>query len=181
MRAAHLALLALPLLAGCDDQSMTRQASYRTDAPAPEGLFPNGAVALPPPDGTVAQSDRWRDAQIATPPAVDAALLQRGHERYDIFCSACHGYDGAGHGTVVQRGFPPPQPLGAPHLLAASGRHLFDVTSNGYGVMYGFAARIPPNDRWAIVAYMRALQSTTTTLASAPDVAGRLNDAGAMR
>jgi mono/diheme cytochrome c family protein len=86
------------------------------------------------------------------------ALLRRGRERYDIFCSPCHSVQGDGDGIVVRRGFPHPPGYAEPVLLSAPDGHFYDVITNGYGVMFGYGDRIPPADRWAIVAYVRALQ-----------------------
>ena len=95
-----------------------------------------------------------------------AELLARGRERYDIFCSPCHDRTGRGNGMVVQRGLPRPPSLHEDRLRSADDQHFFDVITNGYGVMYSHAARVRPRDRWAIVAYIRALQlSQHATLA----------------
>jgi len=131
--------------------------------------------AQQPPDGVVAQGDLARAASIATPPPVNAAFLARGRERYTIFCSPCHGLTGYGNGMIVQRGFPTPPSYHSARLRAVPGRHIFDVITNGYGVMYSYAARIPPRDRWAIVAYVRALQeSQHAKLADVPDARSHL-------
>jgi len=151
-------LAAMLALCGCGDQSMTQQNRYGTYTPA--GLFANGSEAQPLPEGVVAEGDVARASEAATPPTVDAGLLARGRERYDIFCSPCHGLSGHGDGMVVQRGFPHPPSYDSDQLRKASAQHIFDVISNGYGVMYPFAARIEPRDRWAIVAYVRALQES---------------------
>ena len=97
-------------------------------------------------------------AAVARKPAVTAALLERGHERFGIFCQPCHGAGGDGNGIVVQRGMPQPTSYHDERLRSADDQHFFDVISNGYGAMYSYAARVPPADRWAIVAYIRALQ-----------------------
>jgi len=113
-----------------------------------------------------------RDAAMARtlPYAVDAALLARGQERYDIYCLPCHGAVGNGDGRVVQRGFPAPQPFSAATLRSASDRHLYEVISDGYGIMYPFADKIEPSDRWAVVAFLRALQlSQHAEVAGLPD------------
>ena len=156
-RGVALALLAL-LVAGCDDKSMQVQPKFRTYRTA--NLWHDGTTARPPPADTVARGDLVRDAAIAEPPAVDAALMARGQERYTIFCSPCHGLAGHGDGMIVQRGFPAPPDFNSPRLRAAAAAHIFDVISNGYGVMYSYAARVEPRDRWAIVAYVRALQTS---------------------
>jgi mono/diheme cytochrome c family protein len=144
------------LLAGCDDQSMRQQKRYETYAASQ--LWPDGTSARPLPAGVIAQGDPARAAQVATPPDITPALLARGRERYEIFCTPCHGYDGKGDGMIVQRGFPKPPSYHSDRLRAAPARYMFDVITNGYGVMYSYAARVPPEDRWAIVAYIRALQ-----------------------
>ncbi len=84
--------------------------------------------------------------------------LLHGRERFNIYCAACHGEDGYGTGIVVRRGFPAPPSLHDPRLRAAPDGHLFDVMTRGYGVMLPFADRLTPEDRWAVVAYVRALQ-----------------------
>lgn len=154
MRAAWLALL-LPL-AGCD-LSMTRQAKH--EAQGGETLWPGGpAVAGAAPEGTVAQDQPVRDLAASRPPHVTLALLARGQDRYRIFCTACHAEDGGGNGRVVQRGFPRPPAFGAqdnPHRTVAA-------ITDGYGVMYPFADRIDPPDRWAIAAYVEALRKLRT-------------------
>ncbi len=96
-------------------------------------------------------------------------LLARGRERYGIFCSPCHGLTGNGLGIVVQRGLRQPPNFDIDRLRAAPVGYFFDVQSNGFGAMMDYAAQIPPADRWAIAAYLRALQlSQRTTLADVP-------------
>ncbi len=144
------------LLAGCDDDSMTVQPKNKPLTPSV--VWADGTSARPLPEGTVALTDLDRDHAVAVPPPVTPALLQRGQERFDIYCTPCHGYGGHGDGMIVQRGFPPPPDYASPRLRAADAAHLFDVITNGWGVMYGYAARVEPGDRWAIIAYIRALQ-----------------------
>jgi mono/diheme cytochrome c family protein len=157
---AALILMGL-LLSGCDE-SMDQQNRYSTyGAAGTTGSgqsWPAGGEALPLVEGTVAQGDAARADALAHPPAPTAALLARGRERYDIFCSACHGLDGSGNGIIVARGFPHPDPFGNPQVMAMDARRLLDVIGDGYGRMYGFGDRVDPSDRWAIVAYIRALQ-----------------------
>jgi len=85
-------------------------------------------------------------------------LLQRGQERYDIYCAVCHGATGDGQGEVVQRGYPAPPTYHSDRLRNAPIGHFYDVITNGYGVMYSYASRVEPDDRWAIASYIRALQ-----------------------
>ena len=120
---------------------------------------------------TQAANARAANTQLATqfPLPVTKALLERGQQRYDVYCSMCHGYGGAGNGMVVQRGFPAPPSFHSERLRAAPVGHYFDVISNGYGAMYSYADRVKPADRWAIAAYIRALQrSQNATLADVP-------------
>ncbi len=171
-RLACLTML-LAALGGCGDHSMSQQNRYGTFSKAP--LFRDGTEAQSLPNGTVAQGDLARARQITTPPAVDMALLSRGRERYDIYCSPCHGLSGHGDGMIVQRGFPAPPSYHSARLRAADARHIFDVITNGYGTMYSYAARIEPRDRWAIIAYIRALQqSQQTDMAAAPQLRNKL-------
>ena len=147
----------------------------RYDVYGPAALWPDGTEARPLPEGTVARGDLARAQEADHPPPVDAALLHRGQERYQIFCSPCHGAAGFGDGMIVGRGFPAPPSYHTARLRAAPAQHFFDVITNGYGVMYSYAARVQPKDRWAIVAYIRALQlSQQTRLASAPDAREQL-------
>jgi mono/diheme cytochrome c family protein len=80
--------------------------------------------------------------------------------RFGIYCSPCHGYDGYGDGIIVARGFPHPPSFHGARLRAAPAKLFFDTITNGYGVMYSYADRVEPADRWAIVAYIRALQQS---------------------
>lgn len=130
----------------------------RMDTYAPTTVWKDGTTARPLPDGVVARGDLARDAVAATPPGVTPALLARGQERYAINCTPCHGAAGDGDGMIVRRGFPAPPSYHTQRLRAAPARYLYDVITEGYGVMYSYAARVTPEDRWAIVAYIRALQ-----------------------
>jgi mono/diheme cytochrome c family protein len=147
-------LLIIPLLAGCTKSNMDSQPKYHEYEPA--GLFRDGKVLQTPPVGTMAREDDAREA--TNRPALTDALLSRGRERFDIYCSPCHDRAGNGNGIIVQRGMPRPSSFHSQALRAADDQHFYDVTSNGYGAMYAFADRVRPRDRWAIVAYIRALQ-----------------------
>jgi mono/diheme cytochrome c family protein len=92
------------------------------------------------------------------PITVDKALIERGHERFDVFCSPCHGRLGNGLGMIVRRGFKQPPSYHIERLRTAPVGHFFDVVTNGYGAMYNYAAQITPRDRWAIISYIRVLQ-----------------------
>jgi mono/diheme cytochrome c family protein len=151
-----LALIGLVLLAACEGP-MNDQA--RVGPFEPSAALPSGGAAEPPHPGAVARGALAREQALLTRPAMDDTLLQRGRERYAIFCTPCHGAvpDGTG-GMVAGRYVPNPPSLLCEKLRAAPDEHLVDVITNGYGRMYPYASRIPPEDRWAIVAYVRALQ-----------------------
>jgi mono/diheme cytochrome c family protein len=106
-----------------------------------------------PAQGTV----EWRQAE-PKPPPLTLALLQRGQQRFRIYCTPCHSELGDGNGMIVQRGFPHPPSYHDERLVKAPTQHFYDVITHGYGAMYSFAARVAPEDRWAIAAYIRALQ-----------------------
>jgi mono/diheme cytochrome c family protein len=132
-------------------------------------FFEDGRSARLPVEGTVARG-RLRDDELlftgtengepATmfPFPVDAAIMERGQEMFDAFCSPCHGRTGAGDGVVVQRGFTRPPDLTSAEVREAAVGHLFNVITNGFGAMPDHAAQIKVADRWAIIAYLRALQ-----------------------
>jgi mono/diheme cytochrome c family protein len=137
-----LGLCAL-LLAGCDD--MVNQARQTNYSP----LVGPAAV----PAGTVEYG--FNAPKV---PPVSLALLERGQERYRIYCVPCHSELGDGQGIVVQRGFPAPPSLQIERLRDSSPKYLYEVIAQGRGLMYPFADRVDPTDRWAIVAYIKALQ-----------------------
>ncbi len=143
-------------------------------------LFGDGQSARPLIPGTVARGHLQTDEHFYTgktngdlavtfPSPVTREILERGRERFDIFCSPCHSRLGDGQGMVVRRGFRPPPSFQIPRLREAPVGHLFDVITNGFGGMASYASRISHQDRWAIVAYVRALQlSQNATLAEVP-------------
>ncbi|MFT8244729.1 c-type cytochrome [Roseomonas sp. BN140053] len=165
--------LLLPLaLAGCRLE-MTQQ--RRMDTYEPTAVWPDGTTARPIPAGTVARGALDRARALEEPPAVTPALLARGQQRFAVNCVPCHGAAGDGDGMIVRRGFPPPPSFHTQRLRSAPARHVVDVITDGYGVMYSYAARVAPADRWAIAAYVRALQlSRHAVLAEAPDAAEHL-------
>lgn len=151
MRAAGLALLAALLAGGCDN--MANQPKVNPYEVSHDSMHPLPPMRNPP--GTIA-----RDQQPEPPPPpVTLALLERGRQRFDIDCSVCHGFAGFADGMVVQRGFPAPPSYHIDRLRQAPIQHYYDVITNGYGVMYSYAQRVSPEDRWAIIAYIRALQA----------------------
>lgn len=149
-------------------QDMYNQPKYKPLAPSE--FFADYASARPLPPHTVPRGHLDEDSAFSfgktddgkltdiLPMPVTEALLKRGQERYNIYCSVCHGADGAGNGMIVQRGFPPPPSYHIDRLRQAPPGYLYHVITNGYGVMYSYASRVEPGDRWAIVAYIRALQ-----------------------
>lgn len=156
MRSGASVVLACALLAACTRSNMDDQPKYQEYEPAP--LFRNGRVLQAPPAGTIAREDMARMRDAKERPSITAALLARGREQYDVFCAPCHDRAGSGDGIIVQRGFPRPPSLHQERLRQADDRHLVDVIVRGFGTMYGFADRVQPRDRFAIVAYIRALQ-----------------------
>ncbi|MEZ2746018.1 cytochrome c [Halopseudomonas bauzanensis] len=148
------------LLAGCS-QAMEDQPKYtpyeQTDA-AQSGLWPRQQSARLPVAGTVARGESLEPPAEQLPVPLTMALLKRGQQQYDTFCVPCHGLNGAGDGMVVQRGFPAPPSYHIARLRQAPLKHFYDVIADGYGVMYSYGARVPPAERWAIAAYIRALQ-----------------------
>lgn len=144
------------LAAGCTRSNMDSQPKYHEYEQG--NLFENGRVLQSPVKGTVARDDLARAAEARDRPAVTMQLLERGRGQFNIFCSPCHDRSGGGRGVVVQRGMPQPRSFHDEALRAADDQHVFDVISGGFGAMYGYGDRVRPRDRWAIVAYIRALQ-----------------------
>lgn len=166
---ARLALLAPLALGACDN--MVQQARYDPYEASP--LFSDGMAMQHPPAGTVPRNAPALAAATRRP-ELTAALVARGQERFGIYCSVCHAPDGSGDGVVPSRGFPHPPDLRSDRLRAAPASHFYEVISNGYGVMYSYADRVSPQDRWAIAAYIRALQKVDP-----PD--GRTDEASSAR
>ncbi len=177
-----IAFSVIVLCAGCEKAAhnmydQPKYLSYRTSL-----LFADGKVeqaAVPNTEaysrGTLADTSsghmgidvvtQWqRDNDVENNPyPVDMALLERGRERYDIYCAPCHSPVGDGEGLIVKHGFPAPPTFHSERLRNINDRELVNVIKNGYGSMYGYADRISPSDRWAIVAYVRALQLSQHT------------------
>ncbi len=160
-------LFGLLILTACGNSEMKDQKKY--EPLEPNAFFADGKSARELAPNTVARGQLRTDTLLYNgliddkpaetfPFTLTQPVLQRGQERYNIFCSPCHGYDGYGKGMIVQRGFSPPPSFHQDRLRNAPVGHFFDVISNGYGAMYSYGDRIQPEDRWAIIAYIRALQ-----------------------
>jgi mono/diheme cytochrome c family protein len=164
---ARAVLLASLVVAGCRPQMGVQP---RSEPYAHSDFFSDGSAMRPLPAHTIARgqleaNDAFHtglrpDGRLVTefPEPITPALVARGRERYEIFCAVCHGLAGAGDGMVVQRGFPAPPTFHSDRLRGAPVGHFVDVMTRGYGVMFPYASRVPAADRWAIVAYIRALQ-----------------------
>jgi mono/diheme cytochrome c family protein len=154
-RAVAVAVVGLGLLGGCG-QNMQDQPKY--DQYEPAGLFENGRVLQLPRAGTIGRGDLDRQAEAVNKPALTRDLLTRGRTQHDVFCAPCHARTGDGLGMIVKRGMRQPPSYHDDRLRNASDQHFYDVISNGFGAMYAYASRIGRRDRWAIIAYIRALQ-----------------------
>jgi mono/diheme cytochrome c family protein len=158
--------LSIVLSAGCR-QDMHDQPKY---IPLREStFFADARSARPIVAGTVARGQLRDDELLYTgkmngadatmfPFAIDERVMARGQERFNIYCSPCHGRAGFGDGMVVRRGYRAPPSFHQDRLRNAPAGHFFDVVSNGFGAMPDYAAQVRPGDRWAIAAYIRALQ-----------------------
>jgi cytochrome c len=146
----------------------------------PSAFFDDGRSVRPLVPGTVARGQLRLDELLYTgkingkeadefPFPITKGDLERGRDRYNIYCTPCHDFTGSGRGMIVLRGFPQPPSFHMDRLRQAPAGHFFDVMTNGLGVMYSYAARITPEDRWRIAAYIRALQlSQGATLGDVP-------------
>lgn len=144
-------------LTACDQEPMANQPKYETYEAAPE--WPDDQSARVPVAGTVPRDAPVELAVSETlPMPLTRELLERGQAQFNIYCSPCHARTGYGNGMIVQRGFPSPPSFHTDRLRNAPLRHFYDVITDGYGVMYSYADRVPPHDRWAIAAYIQALQ-----------------------
>lgn len=167
-RKAALVVLAAGVLSttACR-QDMHNQPKYKPFAAT--NFFDDGRSERPTIDDTVARGQLHLDEARYTgkvngkdinyfPIQITHADLERGQERFNIYCSPCHGRLGNGHGMVVARGLRQPPSYHDPRLVNAPVGHFFDVMTNGYGAMYSYASRVAVDDRWRIAAYIRALQ-----------------------
>ena len=168
MKGRALLFLALALAGTACRQDMYNQPKYKPLAKSE--FFDDDTSARPLPPHTIPRGHLDENTAFATgknddgtlaatlPVPVTRALLERGKERFTIYCSMCHGNEGDGNGMVVQRGYPPPPSYHIDRLRNAPPGYLYSVITNGYGIMYPYASRVEQPDRWAIVAYIRALQ-----------------------
>ncbi|HZD58419.1 MAG TPA: cytochrome c [Anaerolineales bacterium] len=131
-------------------------ADGRSARPLITGVVPREGVDIEVPTPTNQAPSSAGQDEFPIPITLD--VVKRGKERYEIFCSPCHGYDGYGRGMIVQRGFSPPPSLHSEQLRQLPASQIYDVITNGFGQMYSYAYRVAPEDRWAIAAYIRALQ-----------------------
>jgi len=176
------------LLAGCQlKQDMAHQPKARPLAPSE--FFADGRSERPLIENTVARGALADDALFVSkdsnsfPLPVNLQLLERGEDRYKIFCTPCHGLQGEGNGLISMRGMKHPPSFHQDRLRQAPNGYFYDNITNGFGAMLGYAAQVPPRDRWAIIAYVRALQlSRNARAADLPgDVREKLNAGGSAK
>jgi mono/diheme cytochrome c family protein len=172
MRIPRITAIALAgtglILAGCSRLDMQDQPKYRPQRPS--DFFADGRSERQPVEGTLARGTLNEDTAYYEgkdadgndveefPIAINKAVIERGQQRFDVYCAPCHGRIGNGLGMVVRRGFKQPPSYHNPRLREAPVGHFYDVITNGYGAMLNYASQVQPRDRWAIVAYIRALQ-----------------------
>jgi hypothetical protein len=152
------------LLSGCEYLRQDMANQPKNKALSPSDFFADGRSERPLVENTVARGSLAND-EFALPKdsnnfplPVTMETLQRGEERYKIFCSPCHGLQGDGNGMIASRGMKHPPSYHIDRLRNSPTGYYYDVMTNGFGVMYSYNAQIPPRDRWAIIAYIRALQ-----------------------
>lgn len=179
--AVATALLVTFALTGCAD--MKDQA--RHEPLEQSAFFRDGRSSRPLVEGTVARGHLREDDAFyrgidpegnfvaRMPVEPDAAMMARGQERYEIFCAPCHAKVGNGAGMIVERGYKQAASYHTDRLRAIEDGYIYDVITNGFAQMQGYASQIPPADRWAIVAYVRALQLSRMGQVSDLDPAAR--------
>ncbi|MGB8323529.1 MAG: cytochrome c [Candidatus Acidiferrum sp.] len=193
-KSSVLALVAFSVsllsLSGCEytlRQDMANQP--RQNPLSPSDFFPDGRSARQPIENTVARGAIENDPLFimkdsnAFPLPLTQELLLRGQERYGIFCTPCHGLQGDGQGMVAVRGMKHPPSYHQDRLRQEPNGYIYDVITNGFGAMYGYSAQIPPRDRWAIIAYVRALQLSRNAHVNElpPDLKQKLMAGGATK
>ena len=154
------------LLTGCG-MNMFDQPKAEVYEESP--YFDNGSSSRELIEGTVSRSEGAVSVSYLTgsdenglltevPLDLTIELLYRGQERFNIYCAPCHNYNGDGNGVIVQKGFPQPTSFHVDRLRTAPVGYFYSAMTNGFGRMFSYASRVPPEDRWAITAYIRALQ-----------------------
>lgn len=159
--------LCLLVLSGC---VMNMRDQPRHESLEVSTFFADGRSARMPVENTIPRGhlrldkhlyegvDENGDLVTTFPFPITEEIMARGKNRYENFCSPCHGYTGNGNGMVVQRGMTQPISFHTTRLVEIENGYYFNAITNGFGRMYSYASRIKPEDRWAIVAYIRALQ-----------------------
>jgi hypothetical protein len=161
---AACAAAALFFAPGCRYLKQDMANQPKNKALSPSEFFGDGRSERPLVENTVARGSIADDEFFVPkdsnnfPLPVNRELLDRGEERYKIFCTPCHGLQGDGNGMIAMRGMKHPPSFHQDRLRQAPNGYFFDNITNGFGAMYGYSAQIPPRDRWAIIAYVRALQ-----------------------
>ena len=153
-------------VAGCNEELLRQDmANQPKNKPlSTSDFFADGRSERPLIENTVAHGSIANDEFVvpkdsnAFPLPIDAKLLARGEDRYKIYCTPCHGLQGDGNGMIVMRGMKRPPSYQIDRLRQSPNGYFYDVITNGFGAMYGYSAQIQPKDRWAIIAYVRALQ-----------------------
>src|SRR5262245_22335157 len=188
LRLLPFAFCLLPFLSGCrqDMHDAPRYDPYEAST-----VLPGGASAQPIVEGTVARGYLDEDEQLYTgkvggkfaenfPFPITEADLNRGQQRFNVYCSPCHGRTGEGNGMVVQRGLKQAASYHIDRLRQMPPGYFFDVMTNGFGIMPDYRMQITPDDRWRIVAYVRALQLShhATTADVPPDALKQLQGGG---
>ena len=176
-RAAAICLLAvLGTVAGCEREDMHNQP--RHELYEESDFFADGMAARPRVEGTVARGQLPPNDPLLVsrapgggyvaeyPFEITRGALDRGRQRYDIYCSMCHGATGYGDGMIVRRGFVRPPSFHDQRLRDAAPGYFVDVIEHGFGAMYSYGDRVPPEDRWKIAAYVKTLQLSRATVAT---------------
>lgn len=157
-------LAAFGFMPGCGNLRQDMANQPRQNPLSPSDFFPDERSERALVENTVIRGATDEDQYLiakdsnAFPIPITQEFLERGKERYGIFCTPCHGLQGDGNGMVALRGMKHPPTYHQDRLRQAPNGYIYDVVTNGFGAMYGYSAQIPPRDRWAIIAYVRALQ-----------------------
>jgi hypothetical protein len=177
------------LTTGCDHLRQDMATQPKNKPLSPSAFFPDGRSERPLVENTVARGSIADDDLFVPkdsnrfPIPVNLELLERGQNRYNIFCAPCHGLQGDGNGMVAMRGMKHPPSYHQDRLRQVPNGYLYDVITSGFGQMLDYSAQIPPRDRWAIIAYIRALQlSRNARVRELPaEMRDKLNSGGAAK